>query len=544
MRMRKKMGWDWEEARFEKSLEIPDPAEENFWWPIKGVEPNPDAEPLDDAVKKHNAIYQVIRGKNRLDIQRGNWTVRNQKMKGYAVWTTYKGIQRVVAELGFRALRGEGPYFPGKQWFFVESHQANRNVQGSPRVENILNRLARDNSEFGKQFDKADTLSGVDPSIAEHIVHSGLDDGDASDDKVHVSKSTWAAAELKPSQTTMVLGKALGMAMGMLASGKIGGDLGALVSADKHILDGHHRWAATILAAGRKGHVGGFKAALPGEKLLRVLNIVTKGMFKVRNGNPGKGSLSEFKPANVEKMLREFVERGVPGDFPIAAEKVQKILTDNFGGVEEGIAEISHNATLISHDVPSWAPDRAQMPVINPDQVEKVEKALNKGQIDWNAPYKQARRRRSARNVALDLPLLALLGSLQAQHLLFWNAHWEMQGDSQYGDHLLFERMYTAIVDDIDGLAEKLVGMGLNIDPQAQTHSISFYLDRWGTSAESFFDRALKSEQDLQNRLNLTYAALKRADAISLGMDDFLMSLASAHETNIYLLQQRLSAKP
>jgi hypothetical protein len=58
------------------------------------------------------------------------------------------------------------------------------------------------------------------------------------------------------------------MAIAMLRSGKIGGDLAAIVSSDNYIMDGHHRWSATILASGTKGKVGGFGAALKGEELL------------------------------------------------------------------------------------------------------------------------------------------------------------------------------------------------------------------------------------------------------------------------------------
>jgi len=34
------------------------------------------------------------------------------------------------------------------------------------------------------------------------------------------------------------------------------------------------------------------------------------------------------------------------------------------------------------------------------------------------------------------------------------------------------------------------------------------------------------------------YDKLKEMDDISLGLDDFLMATANAHETNLYLLQQ------
>jgi hypothetical protein len=234
---------------------------------------------------------------------------------------------------------------------------------------------------------KAGQLDAVDPSIAKILVRSGLDDNAPKDDVVKVSKKSWPAASLKPSQTTMVLDKALGMAMFMLKSGKVGGDLGALVSSDKQIMDGHHRWAATIFASGKKGKVGGFGAQLPGKQLLRLLNILTKGKFNIRGGKPGKGSLAEFTPANVRKKLTAMTQKGISGDFPWSASSVQKVLVDNFGTVEKGIETIAERANLISKKVPGWAPDRKQMPVIEPGQVPQASTSLKKGEVDWKSPY-------------------------------------------------------------------------------------------------------------------------------------------------------------
>jgi hypothetical protein len=241
--------------------------------------------------------------------------------------------------------------------------------------------------DFGKHVDKADKLDQVDPQVAKLISESGLADGDSSDDVVKVSRKTLPAAALKPSQTTMQLPKAIGMALFMLKKGKVGGDLGALISKDRHILDGHHRWAATILAAGKEGQVGGWLAGLPGKELLKVLNIVSKGMFKVRNGNPGSGKITDFTEGDVRELLADYVQNGIPGKFPWKAEDVQSVLTDNFGSVEEGIDTMSANVKLLSTKVPAWAPDRKQMPVIEPEQAPDAADALNEGVIDWNDPH-------------------------------------------------------------------------------------------------------------------------------------------------------------
>jgi len=255
--------------------------------------------------------------------------------------------------------------------------------KGSPERQALL-RYARSIHE--EQVNRALRLDQVDPVLAKIISQSG----DGNKDKVNVSRNSWSASSLKPSQTSMVLPKAVGMALGMLASGKVGGDLGAIVSADRHIMDGHHRWAATILASGSKGKVGGWGAALEGKELLRLLNILTKGLFGVRNGKPGKGNLDDFTPAKVSALLQKFSVEGIGGSFPISAEKVQGILIDNFGSVGAGIEQMGKNASLISKSVPSWAPPRKQMPVIDPQNVPKAVRELNQGKVDWTPPFKQA----------------------------------------------------------------------------------------------------------------------------------------------------------
>ena len=57
-------------------------------------------------------------------------------------------------------------------------------------------------------------------------------DGDKGDDVVKTKPASIPAANLKPSQDAIYLGKALGMAIG----GVEGGDLGAIISSDNYIL--------------------------------------------------------------------------------------------------------------------------------------------------------------------------------------------------------------------------------------------------------------------------------------------------------------------
>jgi hypothetical protein len=73
---------------------------------------------------------------------------------------------------------------------------------------------------------------------------SGTKDGDPKDDNVTVNKDPQIAASAAiPTQTNILLGKSLAMAI----NGVVGGNLGAYFSTKGEILDGHHRWAATML---------------------------------------------------------------------------------------------------------------------------------------------------------------------------------------------------------------------------------------------------------------------------------------------------------
>jgi hypothetical protein len=52
--------------------------------------------------------------------------------------------------------------------------------------------------------------------------------------------------------------------------------------------------------------------------------------------------------------------------------------------------------------------------------------------------------------------------------------------------------------------------------------------------------RALRIEQVLQAMFKETFDTLEASGHLSLGLNDFIAATANAHETAIYLLQQRL----
>ena len=140
-----------------------------------------------------------------------------------------------------------------------------------------------------------------------------------------------------------------------------------------------------------------------------------------------------------------------------------------------------------------------------------------------------------------NLEMLAgLLGMLRALKWNYWNSHWMVSGSPYYADHLLFQRLYSEVIDEqIDTLAEKITAYNQSVlSNNVMRNAFNGFLDRH--SAHNSFERGLSMENHFQSAVKAVYASLKNSDELSLGMDDFLMATASERETVVYLLQQRL----
>jgi len=133
--------------------------------------------------------------------------------------------------------------------------------------------------------------------------------------------------------------------------------------------------------------------------------------------------------------------------------------------------------------------------------------------------------------------LLALLRAVQWNHL---TSHWQSQGVSSYGDHLLFQRLYEAMGDEIDALAEKSVGLfGSNaVDSADQALRMSAQM-RVLSAVRDPYERGLKAEKALQDLLARVRKELQKMGQLPLGLDDYLAATASTHDTHVFLLQQR-----
>lgn len=136
--------------------------------------------------------------------------------------------------------------------------------------------------------------------------------------------------------------------------------------------------------------------------------------------------------------------------------------------------------------------------------------------------------------------LQTTLAALRAVHWSHWASHWQVRGSQFYGDHIMFERLYNAVEEEIDTLAEKIVAeFGPDaVGPFDQAGLMSEMLAHFRNEKDPL-KRGVIAEEFILDHLTDTYDTLKRAEQCSLGLDDFIMSTHNAHETATYLLRQR-----
>ncbi len=207
----------------------------------------------------------------------------------------------------------------------------------------------------------------------------GWEDGQMNDDMIKAKKVSIPAKDLKPSQDAVYLSKALGMAIG----GVEGGELGAIISNDNYILDGHHRWAATMFN-NPNAKIIGTKVDLPIGDLVPVLRALGDVFGNARRGEPKGGDTNIFK-ASIKDAIAAVQSGANMNPKFFDQEKAFKWFDDNGGAkaLQKSLAMVQ------STPPPSDAPPRSEMPVIDADKGEdkKAAELLKKGKLDVKAPY-------------------------------------------------------------------------------------------------------------------------------------------------------------
>lgn len=145
-----------------------------------------------------------------------------------------------------------------------------------------------------------------------------------------------------------------------------------------------------------------------------------------------------------------------------------------------------------------------------------------------------------------NLLMLEYVGFIRMMQLWFHGAHHLTRGSSFSGDHVnLYSKIYTGAQEEIDGAIEKAVGLFGDecADPMGVTEKALEIMSEYPSPAElpaaGIAAVGLQIEKDFLQFSKSIYDQMKSSGELTLGLDDFIMATANAHETNVYLLQQR-----
>lgn len=125
--------------------------------------------------------------------------------------------------------------------------------------------------------------------------------------------------------------------------------------------------------------------------------------------------------------------------------------------------------------------------------------------------------------------------------------HWTAIGDTFYGDHLLFERLYDVVNEEIDSVAEKVIGLGCieNVNLPLQLQQICQLAQAYGTATtipqqSDLARRSHCAEIGLLRCIKHCVESMKEKGTLTRGLDNLLAGIEDTHEGHIYLLKQRI----
>lgn len=143
--------------------------------------------------------------------------------------------------------------------------------------------------------------------------------------------------------------------------------------------------------------------------------------------------------------------------------------------------------------------------------------------------------------------LVQRIAWVRALHLWFQGAHHVVRGTSFAGDHVsLYERIYTANQDEVDGATEKVIGLtgdeAVACPKLLAARALEImeeYPSPVGLNPQELARTGLQLEQDYIVFVEGLFHDLEEAEMMSIGLNDQLSASANAHETFVYLLGQR-----
>ncbi len=132
----------------------------------------------------------------------------------------------------------------------------------------------------------------------------------------------------------------------------------------------------------------------------------------------------------------------------------------------------------------------------------------------------------------------SLIPLLMAMKNYYQNLHWKSRGENFYSDHKMFQKIYESVEAPLDSWAEKLMVIygDKSIDSIRSSESSVEWLKRWAAS-----DNIAQPEIDMQSAVNEIFASMSKSGTLTMGANDFLMSLCNNRDKYLNWLKQRQS---
>lgn len=146
-----------------------------------------------------------------------------------------------------------------------------------------------------------------------------------------------------------------------------------------------------------------------------------------------------------------------------------------------------------------------------------------------------------------------ILSMLEGMGTLMQTFHWKVNGDSFYGDHLLYQRIYEAIDSQVDLVGEKAVGVGSAglADSEKIIQAMEIFLSDIRENQDVTRDadnmkdalarRAAYAVNTFIETTDKCIVSLKEKGFLTRGVDNLLAGILDSHESFAYLLKQRVS---
>jgi hypothetical protein len=259
-------------------------------------------------------------------------------------------------------------------------------------------------------------LNAASPEAIE-LLKKGKEDGNPSDDVVPVQDGKSMVGAYSPTQNEISLMKSVGYPLSSMqslkniASGDPTGRGKPIVTSERLVIDGHHRWSSIFAIAGRKGTVlvknVKFPGKTAGEKLAKAQVAIVANVGTPVPTAPGSGESDNILGVGgsaIEEMIRANVGKVTETGSPLIGDQYLAELIPSqegkmyFGLVgnetpeqarEMVIKKVAQNLSQLPQPA-AGSPERALMPqfdtkVGGPD-INTVTPGLQSGNINLNAP--------------------------------------------------------------------------------------------------------------------------------------------------------------